>query len=66
VVLGLTQIAVALTVNALIVLTAGSLASFLGSRPVWLRAQRWVMGSVLAALAVRMLTDRSKPVAAAT
>ena len=66
VVLGLTQIAVALTVNALIVLTAGSLASFLGSRPLWLRAQRWVMGSVLVALAVRMLTDRSKPVAAAT
>ncbi|SDU21474.1 LysE family translocator [Jiangella alkaliphila] len=66
VVLGLTQIAVALTVNALIVLTAGSLASFLGSRPVWMRAQRWVMGSVLAGLAVRMLADRSKPVAAAT
>lgn len=62
--LGLTQIAVALTVNALIVVTAGTLASFLGGRPVWLRIQRFVMGSVLAGLAVRMLTDRSRPVAA--
>lgn len=62
--LGLTQIAVALTVNALIVVTAGTLASFLGGRPVWLRIQRFVMGSVLAGLAVRMLTDRSRPAAA--
>ncbi|PSL05429.1 threonine/homoserine/homoserine lactone efflux protein [Haloactinopolyspora alba] len=62
--LGLTQIAVALTVNALIVLTAGSLAAFLGARPTWLRVQRFVMGSVLAALAVRMITDRSRPAAA--
>lgn len=62
--LGLTQITVALTVNAVIVLSAGSLASFLGRRPAWLRVQRVVMGSVLAALAVRLVTDRSKPAAA--
>jgi threonine/homoserine/homoserine lactone efflux protein len=63
--LGLTQIAVALTVNALIVLGSGSLATFLGRRPGWLRAQKVVMGSVLAGLAVRLLTDRSRPAAAA-
>ncbi|MEV4200569.1 LysE family translocator [Micromonospora globbae] len=59
-VLGLTQIAVAVTVNALIVLTAGTLAGFFSGRPLWLRAQRWVMGTVLGALAVRIAADRSR------
>lgn len=58
-VLGGTQIGIALTVNGLIVLGAGSIASFLGSRPAWLRVQRGLMGAVLGALAVRLLTDRS-------
>ncbi|PZF96744.1 LysE family translocator [Micromonospora deserti] len=59
-VLGLTQITVALTVNALIVLTAGTLAGFFARRPFWLRAQRVLMGTVLAALAVRIAADRSR------
>ncbi|OJY39011.1 LysE family translocator [Pseudonocardia sp. 73-21] len=59
-VLGSIQIAVALTVNALIVLSAGALAAFLGGRPAWLRTQRWVMGGVLGALAVRLLADRTR------
>ncbi|PSK99037.1 threonine/homoserine/homoserine lactone efflux protein [Murinocardiopsis flavida] len=59
-VLGLVQIAVALAVNGLIVLTAGTLAAFLGRRPLWLRVQRYVMGSVLAGLAVHVATDRSR------
>ncbi|WP_431883216.1 LysE family translocator [Micromonospora gifhornensis] len=63
--LGSTQIAVALTVNGLIVLTAGSIAGFLGRRPLWLRAQRLVMGTVLAALAVRIAADRSHAAVAA-
>jgi threonine/homoserine/homoserine lactone efflux protein len=54
-VLGGTQIVIALTVNALIVLTAGTVAAFLGTRPAWLRAQRWVMGGALAALAVNII-----------
>jgi threonine/homoserine/homoserine lactone efflux protein len=62
--LGLTQIAIALTVNALIVLSAGSVSGFLGSRPGWLRAQRWAMGSVLAGLAVFLFLDRSVPATA--
>lgn len=61
--LGLTQIVVALTVNGLIVLAAGSIAKFLGDRPVWLRVQRWFMGTVLAGLAVKLLLDR-RPAAA--
>ena len=58
--LGLTQIVVALTVNALIVLSAGSVSAFLTRRPGWARLQRWVMGTVLAALAVRIAADRSR------
>lgn len=55
--LGLVQIAVSLAVNMGIVLAAGSVAAFLTGRPLWLRAQRWLMGTVLAALALRMATD---------
>lgn len=55
--LGFTQIAISLTVNALIVLAAGTIAAFLGGRPLWQAVQRWVMGTVLAALAVRMLAQ---------
>ncbi|REE99177.1 LysE family translocator [Thermomonospora umbrina] len=63
--LGGVQIAVALTVNTLITLTAGSLAVFLAARPAWLRAQRAFMATVLGGLAVKMATDRSRAVAAA-
>jgi threonine/homoserine/homoserine lactone efflux protein len=64
-VLGLTQISIALTVNAVIVLTAGSVAAFLSARPTWLRLQRYLMGTVLAGLALRIAADRSRAVAAA-
>lgn len=60
-VLGVTQITIALSVNALIVVFAGTLAAFLRDRPSWLRIQRYLMGTVLAALAVRMLADRARP-----
>ena len=63
--LGLTQIGIALTVNALIVLTAGAVSAFLTRRPAWARAQRYVMGSVLAGLAVRIAADRSRAAVAA-
>jgi threonine/homoserine/homoserine lactone efflux protein len=53
-VLGFTQIAIAVTANALIALMAGFLASFLASQPTWLAVQRWIMGTMLAGLAVRM------------
>ncbi|WP_328348791.1 LysE family translocator [Micromonospora sp. NBC_00421] len=58
--LGATQITVALTVNTVIVLTAGSVSVFLVRRPGWARVQRWVTGSVLAAMAVRIAADRSR------
>lgn len=57
-VLGAVQIAISVTVNALIMLGAGGIALFLARRPVWARVQRWLMGTVLAALALRLLTER--------
>jgi len=56
-VLGFTQIAVSVTVNALIALFAGSIAVFLARHPTWQLVQRWLMGTVLAGLAVRMAMD---------
>ncbi|HEV7779117.1 MAG TPA: LysE family translocator [Luteibacter sp.] len=58
--LGSTQIAISLSVNALIATMAGTIALFLAGRPVWLVVQRWLMGTVLAALAVRMATEARK------
>ena len=55
--LGGVQIAVSMMVNAAIVLGAGRVAAFLAGRPSWARLQRWLMGTVLAALAVRMATE---------
>ncbi|KQV15971.1 LysE family translocator [Kitasatospora sp. Root107] len=63
-VLGLTQIAIALTVNGLIAMSAGTIASFLAHRPAWLRIQRYAMGTVLAGLALNIAADRAKAVAA--
>lgn len=56
-VLGLAQIAISVSVNAVIALAAGSIAGFLAGRPGWLAVQRWFMGTVLAALAVRMAAE---------
>nr|WP_211371811.1 LysE family translocator [Lysobacter maris] len=56
-VLGFTQIAISLAVNALLVLMAGSIAGFLAGRPLWAQWQRWLMGGVLGALALRMATE---------
>jgi threonine/homoserine/homoserine lactone efflux protein len=55
--LGLIQIAISVSVNALIALAAGSIALFLGTRPSWLLVQRWLMGTVLAGLATKMALE---------
>lgn len=60
-VLGSIQIAVSLAVNLTIVLAAGAIAAFLSSRPSWLKVQRYVMGTVLGALALSLAADTSKP-----
>ncbi|HDR9203161.1 LysE family translocator [Burkholderia vietnamiensis] len=55
--LGCVQIAVSVSVNALIACMAGSIAGFLAGRPLWARTQRWLMGTVLAGLAVRIAVE---------
>ena len=52
--LGAVQIGVSGSVNALLVLGAGAITAFLSRSRGWLVAQRWVMGGVLAALALRI------------
>jgi threonine/homoserine/homoserine lactone efflux protein len=52
--LGSLQIIISLSLNALIATAAGTIAIFLGSRPLWLVLQRWVMGTALAGLGLRM------------
>jgi threonine/homoserine/homoserine lactone efflux protein len=44
----------------MIALAAGSIASFLGTRPTWLLLQRWLMGTVLAGLALRMAFEAKR------
>jgi threonine/homoserine/homoserine lactone efflux protein len=61
--LGLTQIAVALAGNCAIAMCAGGISGFLGRRPVWLRVQRYLMGTVLGGLALRIALERSSTVA---
>ena len=55
--LGVVQICVSMTVNSLIIFGAGTVANFLGTRPSWIKAQRWLMATVLGGLAVRLLAE---------
>ena len=55
--LGSIQIAISVSVQTMITLGAGSIALFLGTRPTWMLVQRWLMGTVLAGLAVRMAVE---------
>lgn len=59
-VLGAAQVTISITVNALIAVMAGSIASFLAGRPLWMVVQRWMMGTVLAGLALRMATEAQR------
>ena len=59
-VLGFAQIVIGVTGNGLIALSAGTIALFLAGRPIWMVVQRWLMGTVLAALALRMVTEAQR------
>ena len=57
--LGAAQIASSAAVNTVTIFGAASITAVLSQSAGWLRAQRYIMGSVLAALAVRVaLTER--------
>jgi threonine/homoserine/homoserine lactone efflux protein len=58
--LGALQISVSISVNSMLIVLAGTIATFLAGRPLWLVVQRWLMGTVLAALALRMATEAQR------
>lgn len=60
IVLGLTQIAVSFSVNLLIALCAAGIASWFSRNPSWLATQRYFMGFVLGALAVRLAMEQRR------
>ncbi|PRY30597.1 LysE family translocator [Pseudosporangium ferrugineum] len=62
--LGSVQITVSMAVNTVLVLSAGAIAVFLARRPAWLRVQRYVTGTALGVIAVKLATDRARPVPA--
>lgn len=60
VVLGLTQIVFSFSVNLSIALSAAKLARWFQHNRRWLAVQRYVMGGVLAALAVRLAAEQRR------
>ena len=59
-VLGGIQTVISVGIKAMIALAAGSIARFLGARPTWLLLQRWLMGTVLAGLAVKLAFEAKR------
>ncbi|NIK57128.1 LysE family translocator [Kribbella shirazensis] len=60
-ILGLCQLVVGVAMNAVFVITAGSVAVFLSRRPTWMRIHRYLTGTALAVFAIRLATDRARP-----
>ena len=58
--LGLTQMTVSFTVNLMIVLFASRIAIWFGSRPTWIKIQKWFMAGILSSLALKLAFDKAK------
>ena len=58
--LAVTHISLSIVVNGLIVAGAAGIAVFFQRSPLWLRTQRYVMATVLAGLAVRLVLIERK------
>ena len=58
--LGITQILISFSVNAIIILTASKASSFFAKSPSWVKAQKWFMATILASLAVKMAFSKAK------
>jgi threonine/homoserine/homoserine lactone efflux protein len=56
-VLGGIQISVSLTVNTVLILAAGSIATFLSSRPEWTQWQRRLTGTMLSAIVILLARE---------
>ncbi|MDR0228651.1 MAG: LysE family translocator [Flavobacteriaceae bacterium] len=58
--LGTTQLIVSLSINFLIIAFAAKMATFFNRQPLWIKIQKWFMGSVLLLLAVKMAFAKAK------
>jgi threonine/homoserine/homoserine lactone efflux protein len=58
--LGFIQITISSIVNLLIILTASKIASWFGTRPTWIKVQKWSMASMFTGLAFRIAVERQK------
>ena len=58
--LGAVQISVSIFGNSMYILGASAISKFLGRSSFWMAAQRWIMGAVLGALAIRLLLTERK------
>ncbi len=56
--LGAIQTLIASCINLAIMFSAAKIAAWFGKRPVFLRMQRWLMGTVLALLALRLFVQQ--------
>jgi threonine/homoserine/homoserine lactone efflux protein len=56
-ILAAVQIVIAATGDLLFVLAAARVARWLSERPAWITAQRWVLGGVFGAIAVKLAFD---------
>lgn len=56
--LGMTQIVISVSINAVVAISAGTIALFLLRRPSFAVIQRWLMGCVLTGLAVKIASER--------
>ncbi|MBB5688958.1 LysE family translocator [Roseomonas alkaliterrae] len=60
IVLGGVQIGVAILFDAALVHGAAGVARFLGTRPAWMAAQRWLLGAALGLIAMKLATEPSR------
>jgi threonine/homoserine/homoserine lactone efflux protein len=58
--LGFLQIAINTLGDLCFVLAAGAITGWLARRPLWTALQRWVLGVVLAGIALRLAVDTRK------
>lgn len=58
--LGMIQIGTSFSINLLIALFAAHIAQWFSANPHWLRTQKWIMGIVLAGLAVRLALEQRR------
>jgi threonine/homoserine/homoserine lactone efflux protein len=56
-ILGGVQVTVSMIVNSIIVLLAGAISIFLRTRPRWLMWQRWITGSLLGIVGIKLALD---------